>query len=618
MEKPGPKTWFFLFLAQRLKKTLINMSINTHRRFCFERILLYFLFLHLSNTFYSNAQEVKPAVHLNQVGFYPAAPKIAIVSPVSAERSFSIIDKNSGKRILTGQLSEPVLYKFSGLTASVADFSSVTREGEYYIVVEGVEKHYPFEIKKEVHKDVLKTALKSYYLTRASTGIYSTYGRKWARPLAHPDNEIVIHASAASANRPEGTIINVSKGWYDAGDYNKYIVNSGITMGTMLSLYEEFPDYFKKLNTDIPESSNKIPDLLDELLWNLRWMLAMQDPNDGGVYHKCTEAKFSAFVMPEKLTQKRYVVQKSTAATLDFAAVAAQAARILLDYKKELPGLADSCINASKKAWEWAGLNPHLIYDQQGINDKYDPDITTGAYPGHPLNDEWTWAASELYVTTGNKDFLDKIHLEVISKFNVPSWGQVNMLGYFSILRNKKKLKEIPQQQLKNLENRLIHFADSLSEISDKPFKTVMGNSEKDFIWGSNAVAANQGFCLIEAYLQNPKKAYLQGALTNLDYILGRNATGFCFLTGFGEKSTMHPHHRISESDSVEEPIPGLLAGGPNPGQQDKCKYPSNLPALSYSDTQCSYASNETAINWNSPFVYLTGALEALVPIVRF
>jgi endoglucanase len=546
------------------------------------------------------------------VGFYPNAPKIAIVSPAPVETSFSVIDIKSGKAIFKGQLSESEHYQFSGRSTRVADFSSVKKEGEYLIEIPDGTKSYLFEIKKEVHKDALKSSLKSYYFVRASMEISPQFGGKWSRPLAHPDTQIYIHASAASEKRPEGTIVSSSKGWYDAGDYNKYIVNSGITIGTMLSLYEEFPGYFKTLNTSIPESSDKIPDLLDELLWNLRWMLTMQDPNDGGVYHKCTEAKFSGFEMPEKLTHKRYLVAKSTAATLDFAAVTAQASRIFKAFEKELPGLADSCITASKKAWQWANLNPEILYNQREINEKYDPDILTGAYPGHPLRDEWIWAASELYVSTKDKEFLSQIKLDYDPKLTIPSWGQVDMLGYFSILRNKNQLTDLPSKDLDRLKNRVLSFADSLAKIEHKPFRTVMGNSDRDFIWGSNSVAANQGFVIIEAYLQDPKKEYLAAALSNLDYILGRNATGFCFLTGFGEKPTMHPHHRISESDSVEEPIPGLLAGGPNPGQQDKCEYPSRLPALSYSDTQCSYASNEIAINWNSPFVYLVGAIEIL------
>jgi len=143
-------------------------------------------------------------------------------------------------------------------------------------------------------------------------------------------------------------------------------------------------------------------------------------------------------------------------------------------------------------------------------------------------------------------------------------------------------------------------------------FQTVMGQSGRDFNWGSNSNAANQSILLINAYLLTRDKKYLDYALTNVDYLFGRNATGYSFVTGIGSRSTMHPHHRQSVADGVTEPVPGLLAGGPNPGQQDKCKYEFNEPETSYEDLDCAYASNEIAINWNAPAVYLFNAVEAL------
>jgi endoglucanase len=76
----------------------------------------------------------------------------------------------------------------------------------------------------------------------------------------------------------------------------------------------------------------------------------------------------------------------------------------------------------------------------------------------------------------------------------------------------------------------------------------------------------------------------------------------------------MNPHHRLSHSDGIEAPYPGLLVGGPNPGQQDKADvkdYPSNQPDESYTDVMQSYASNEIAINWNASLLALLGWLEA-------
>jgi endoglucanase len=95
-----------------------------------------------------------------------------------------------------------------------------------------------------------------------------------------------------------------------------------------------------------------------------------------------------------------------------------------------------------------------------------------------------------------------------------------------------------------------------------------------------------------------------------IDYLLGRNGTGFSLISGFGDVTPVKPHHRISDADGISAPIPGMLAGGPQPGQQDNCSYPSNTSAKSYSDTWCSYSTNEVTINWNAPLAYVTNALK--------
>jgi len=116
----------------------------------------------------------------------------------------------------------------------------------------------------------------------------------------------------------------------------------------------------------------------------------------------------------------------------------------------------------------------------------------------------------------------------------------------------------------------------------------------------------------VVAYRLTADRSYLRHALGNLDYLLGRNATGYSFVTGFGGRSPLHPHHRPSAADGIDAPVPGLLVGGPNPGRQDGCAYPVTAPDKAYVDDVCAYASNEVAINWNAPLVYLSAALEAL------
>ncbi|MEO6732014.1 MAG: glycoside hydrolase family 9 protein [Ferruginibacter sp.] len=571
-------------------------------------------FFFLTASFVLRAQPNRTFIQLNQEGFYPNAPKIAVVTNAVQAGDFYLLSIGLKDTVYKGSLGKPAKSSNSSLITTIADFSNFKKPGTYVIAIPGAGNSYPFKIKNNIHRQAAIASLKGYYFQRVSIPLKPAYAGKWNRPAGHPDTSVLIHPSAASAERPAGTVISSPGGWYDAGDYNKYIVNSGITMGTMLSAYEDFPQYFNGLKTNIPESSNDVPDILDEIIYNLRWMITMQDPYDGGVYNKCTNAAFDGMVMPGVTKAPRYVVQKGTAATLDFAAVLAQSSRLLQRFHRQFPGLSDSCIVAATKAWQWAQLNPAMRYNQDANNKTFSPEITTGGYGDSNFSDEMFWAACELFTTTKSPQYIPQIKRGLASLFvSLPSWANVRMLGVYSLFRIKKDLPAELGNDVNAATKKFISFADDLTGIINKnAFQTVMGKSKNDFNWGSNANAANQGIALINAFLATKNKEYVNAALTNLDYILGRNATGYCFITGIGSKPPMHPHHRQSVADGINDPVPGLLVGGPNPSRQDKCNYEFTEPETCYTDEDCSYASNEIAINWNAPLVYLANAIEAL------
>ena len=583
--------------------------MTIHKRgYLFITAFLFFIF-----PLCSSAQIITDSIELNQSGFYPYAPKEAVVIGNTLSDDFFITSTNLRDTVFRGKLTEQKQSPYSSAKTRKAIFSKLNLKGSFEVSVPGVGNSYVFEIRDDAHRNTAIASLKGYFYQRASMPLEEKYAGKWHRSAGHPDDVVYIHSSAASTARPEGTIISTPGGWYDAGDYNKYMVNSGITMGTLLSAYEDFPGYFKTLHTNIPESGNGVPDILNEVIYNLRWMLTMQDPNDGGVYNKCTNAAFDGMVMPGVTQAPRYVVQKGTAATLDFAAVTAQATRILSKFKKQLPGLSDSCLAASKKAWAWSLLHPDSVYNQYVMNKNFKPAITTGGYGDFKFSDEWLWAASELFVTTRDKNFYDTVKQHLSDKVSLPTWNGVGMLGYYSLLRFRNDLPSFTKSDLTMMKGKIIGMADEyISKVATNAFGTVMGQTVRDFNWGGNSTAANQGILLINAWLLSTNKKYVDYALTNLDYLSGRNATGYCFITGIGSKSPMHPHHRQSVADGVTDPVPGLLVGGPNPGMQDHCHYDFTEPETAYSDSSCSYASNEIAINWNAPLVYLVSAIEAL------
>lgn len=554
-------------------------------------------------------QLVDESIRLNQIGFYPDQQKIAVILNHEEAGDFVLWDSDKMNVVFEGELAKETTKTLSGISSRIADFSRFTQVGNYVFVLTGVGKSYPFEIRPRINKELGKASIKAFYYQRASVELDQAHAGIWARPLGHPDDQVMIHPSAVSTSRNAGDLVSSPFGWYDAGDYNKYIVNSGITVGTLLSLFEDYPSYFQKLELNIPESGDQIPDLLDEIRWNLDWMITMQDPVDGGVHHKLTTAKFEGMVEPHVAVSQRYLVAKSTTATLDFAAVMAQASRV---YNAYFPEESVMYLKAAEKAWNWAKQNPNVLYRQNEMNQAFDPDVVTGAYGDTSANDERIWAASELFITTHNLIYWDEL-ADADQSFKLPSWNQVTWLGYYSLLRHQDSITLLPQQWMAVLKINLLSAARTQLEGTDKTaFHSPMEANVRNFIWGSNAVAANQGILLLYAYKQSNEQVFLDGAFDNLDYILGRNATGYSYVTGFGSKTPMHPHHRLAESRPNLPPLPGFIVGGANPGQQDGCTYTSSFADESYTDQSCSYASNEIAINWNAPFAYLVNSLEAI------
>ncbi|WP_137171484.1 heme-degrading domain-containing protein [Massilia sp. HP4] len=543
------------------------------------------------------------AIKLNQVGFLPQAQKLAVAAQGVGE--FEIL-KADGKTAFRGTAGAALRWEPSGESVRVLDFSALTRPGTYRIRIAGLPLSDPFTVNADGYRALNSAALKAFYFNRSAIALEPQHAGPWARPAGHPDDKVVVHASAASASRPAGTVLSSPKGWYDAGDYNKYVVNSGISTYTLLAAFEHFPAFFRQ-DIGIPESGDGIPDILDEAMWNLEWMLTMQDPQDGGVYHKLTNLRFDGIVMPHAAsTTPRYVVAKGTAAALDFAATMATASRVLAPYDSKWPGMSARMLAAAQAAWRWAEAHPGVVF-------KNPQDVVTGEYGDATLGDEFAWAAAELFIATGDGRYAAAL-MKHDAPLSTPSWGNVAALGWMSLAHHRARLAPGLDRDLvaRRIDGLAAHLAGAWRSSGYR-----LAMRPGDFVWGSNAVVLNQGMMLLQAYRLKPEPDYLRAAQSSLDYVLGRNPTGLSFVTGIGARPFRHPHHRPSMADGVEAPVPGWLSGGPNPGQQDakECPpYPSKLPALSYIDHDCSYAANEVAINWNAPLVYVSAALSVLTP----
>jgi endoglucanase len=565
----------------------------THKR-------IFFLVLFLSIVSFSAfAQKLTTDIRLNQLGFLPNSVKMAAVVNAKTD-SFKVMNSDLSDIVFEGELLPSMYYSASDEEVRLADFTLMTEPGNYVLVIDGLGKSVPFEVSESVFTSLAKATLKYYYFNRASMPIVNEYGGKWAREAGHPDTAVVVLPSAASSKRPAGTKIATPCGWYDAGDYNKYIVSSAGPVFTLLSAYETYPGLYDSLDLNIPENKNKIPDILDEALYNIRWIMSMQD-EDGGVYNKTTEANFSGFDMPAKVNATRYVTAKGTAATLDFAAVMAMTSRV---YRKYNSQLADSALSMATKAWDWAKKNPNVVFKNPSASGGY-PGVSTGEYSDSGFDDEFTWAATELYITTKEANYYNEINFEV--SFGVPGWPTVGSLSLLSLIVNKDSLTEVADIDL--IKSKFYSAVSGIkNSISTSPYR-IPGDF---YYWGGNNAFANWGMMFMQAFRLTGDASYFNAGLFTLDYLLGKNAATYCFVTGFGSKSPKNPHHRISVADGVADPVPGMLVGGAASGDGADCgldAYPSKLSAKSYLDQVCSYSTNEVAIGYNSGLAFLAGAI---------
>ena len=553
-------------------------------------------------------------IRINQVGFSPQQEKTATIDVCAADAppcSVYILSE-AGDTVWTGIASTTMLNPVSGKPRQLVDFSALTTPGNYTIHALG--QSAKLTITDRPYRYLTRQALRAFYHQRTAMPIEEPYAEGYARAAGHPDDHVLVHPSAATDERPANTVIASPGGWYDAGDYNKYIVNSGYTMGVFLMAYEQQSAYYDTLSLNIPESSLPVPDMWAEAMYNIRWMLTMQD-TDGGVYHKLTNPEFESFIRPDECQKPRYVVLKTTAAALDFAATMALAARVYAPYEHVYPGFVAEATAAALRAWDWALAHPAIYYDQNAMNEQYTPAVITGAYDDYDVQGEFYWAATELYLLTRDNQYRDAALAYCPAAFTPATWGDVTELASIEWILHPQGVEEFAAEKKAALLAYLKTYIDEAENIS--VHRSPYGNREEDFFWGCNSEGCCwRGVECLYAYRLTGEEKYLVNAERCLNHILGQNATGYCYVTGFGVKPTKDPHHRLSYSHP-KGTLPGFLAGGPNRMRQDAetdgVRYPKNVSAdESYLDFQPSYASNEVTINWNVTLFALTAGLDAL------
>ncbi|MDE3056860.1 MAG: glycoside hydrolase family 9 protein [Bacteroidota bacterium] len=533
----------------------------------------------------------RSSVLVDQAGYRPDAAKFAFVKDPHGN-TFKAIDVRTNKTALRGEIAHVgMIDGNTGDTTFTIDFSALKAPGEYCIVLQDTaQRSEKFLIGDNVYTKAAKVSLQSFYYERC--GVAVNNGTQWNHPACHT-------APAHYFNDPAKTK-DVSGGWHDAGDYNKFVPTTAVSAAFLLYLYEAYPGKFNDGDLNIPESHNGLPDLLDEARWGLAWLLKMQR-EDGGVYHKVSIKNWTGEHLPQKESDTQYIFDVSSTSTGDFAAVTALGARIFSRWDK---AFAQTLLRASLKAWDFLRKNPAIV-PAGGFRNP--PGVEGGEYGDEQDADERLWAAAELYRTTGNPEYDHYFlsHYKDLGGANYTvGWQHVQNFAYYSYLMLPVDLHNYEAHSF--IVGTMTHYCDVLlKRIQENGYRCVLMPDE--YYWGSNSVIMGYAFDLINAYETTKLKRYLDGALDQLHYILGRNTFDISFVTGVGSNPVMHPYHQFSMLSGVHAPVPGMLVAGCNKYSRLRGRLLSEYPGRCYEDNAKNYFVNEPAINYTAPFAFVAG-----------
>jgi endoglucanase len=560
----------------------------------------------------------------NQVGYLPGLPKRATLASAATKRlPWQLLDAHA-RVVARGMTRVHGLDTASGDSVHAIDFSSFSRpDAGYYLRADDQQSH-PFSIGAATYSMLAKDALSFFYQQRSGTAIVMPFARepRWERPVGH-----LADRSLPSAPSPEpAERVDASGGWYDAGDHGKYVVSASITVWTLLDMYERATHRglgarFADGSLLIPENANGKPDLLDEARWEIELLLRLQmisGPLAGMVHHKLHDVAWTPLgTAPSEDSLERRVFPPSTAATLDFVAVVAQAARV---YRGVDPAFSERCLAAAVRGWNAALAHPALLVPESNSQGG-------GAYADRDVDDEFYWAACELWVTTHQARYGAKVEdssLQYTVSARAPgdyptafTWQQTAALGTLSLAFAADELSG-PRAQARAA---IVRAADVFSALRERqgyglPFAPSR-NPKNAYPWGSNSFVLNNAIVLALAYDFSNDERYMAGIVSSMDYLLGENPLDQSYITGYGLRPVLHPHHRFfahALKADRPEPPPGFLAGGPNTGMQDPvaraARFAELPPERAYVDDINAYSTNEVAINWNAPLAWVTEFLD--------
>jgi len=576
---------------------------------------------------------------MTQTGFETAGPKFAILR-TDAQIPVRWQVRSAQDSIVASGETDPFGHdETAGEAVHQIDFSALETAGSQYVLEACGAQSRTFSIGEAPYGTLAEDSLRYFYLNRLGMDLDPAFtaGEQWAREGGF----MASRPTCFFGEDKTGTIwpgcdyrLETTGGWADAGDYGQYVVNGGISVWTLHYAYERLAarGELEALGWDgarlpLPESEAGVSEILLEARHHLEFMLAMQVPEgervwvdarergaeqsdptqidgSGLVHHKLHERSWLPLPLrPSEADEPRFLIPPTTAATLNLAAAAAQASRL---WRELDPEFADRCLSAAQRAFEAAERHPDLL-----ARDTFDGG---GAYGDLEVADEFFWAATELYLSTGEAAYRQAAEAYGARLEGVRSifWAGTHLPPYLSMqlsrdhddLREQAEsiILETAQGYREGMEATGYHYPLPPAQIT----------------WGSNANLLNRALVFAAADDIDPQAGYRDGVVHAMDYLLGRNPLDQSYIAGYGARAMRHPHHRFwanGADPAFPEAPPGALSGGPNAQvmidpvareMEGRC-----APQTCWADHVEAYALNEVAINWNAPLFAVSAYLEA-------
>jgi hypothetical protein len=589
------------------------------------------------------SQRILENFKVNQFGYRPSDRKVAVIADprlgANNQQRYSPGANLQLRNAVTGEVAlevSPTPWKQGAVHAQSGDvvwwldFSALNTPGQYEIFDPTQQvKSFAFAIDDHIYSHVLKHAVRNFYYQRCGTPKLAQYaGEKWVDAACHLQDRAC--RSILAPDDPS-TAKDLSGGWHDAGDYNKYTNFTYITLHNLLMAYRNYPEVFPD-NYSIPESGNGIPDLLDEIRWELDWLLKMQLP-DGQVLGKVSVTQFQASSPPSTDGAPRFYAPAFHSSARTFSSVMAHAHTIF----KTIPQLetyADTLLQAAIRSWEWLEANPGFSsYNNQGFGSA-NPETSEIEQLSRQ-----TAAAVLLFEATGQakyRDYFDA-HYQQMQPYAWGYWYPFEPVIQQLMLLYTRMPGATPQVKA----NILARFEQAFRS-GNPELLTAVNNQEDayraflkdaDYVWGSNLAKAHMGLIYLDAakYLDNA--SFADTGQDYLHYLLGVNPFAWCFLSNMdhlgAKKSLNEVYHNwfsygtefSNAKTSAKGPAPGFLSGGANQYWRPDPAFngPRLAPPLdqpiqkAYRDWNQTWPENsweitEPAIYYQSGLVYLLAA----------